>query len=196
MLTPSNGSFFSLTQVLKRYQKAWNLDIKIQPRYLGAVMVASGNKPPITVVNKGIWMNKVDLPLCSKYFQIPIQFPDSFPIQTLHVIRLLRVIQDEAPDRLESILDCFYEQIWTPKSNGATAASKPENFRKVIPTSLANDSELKNWFEKSTSEENKTKIKLEGQELVEKGGAFGFLMAFFLGKRWDGPFPKENEAKL
>lgn len=52
--------------VLKRYEKPWNLDLTIVPIYLGGVMVAAGNKPPVTVLNKGKWMNEYDLPLISK----------------------------------------------------------------------------------------------------------------------------------
>ncbi|KAK4055149.1 hypothetical protein OIV83_000429 [Microbotryomycetes sp. JL201] len=205
-------------QVLQRYKKAWNLDIVLKPVYLGGVMISSGNKPPITVANKGLWMNKIDMPLQSKFWQIPIKFPDSFPVQTMHVVRLLRVIADEAPEKLLAVTECFYEQIWTPKSKGATAAAKPENFRSVIPSSLVSDDKLKQWIEKSQADENKNRIKEESKQLVEQSGAFGMpwmevvndrgeetrffgadrfeIMAFFLGKKWNGPFPANDSAKL
>ncbi|KAM0793539.1 hypothetical protein ACM66B_000977 [Microbotryomycetes sp. NB124-2] len=212
----SPWTYFAHT-ILQRYRKAWNLDLVLKPVYLGGVMVSSGNKPPITVANKGIWMNKVDMPLQSKFWQIPIKFPDSFPVQTMHVVRFLRVIEDDAPEKLQDVTECFYEQIWTPKSKGATAAAKPENFRSVIPTSLVSDEQLKEWIEKSQTDDNKSKVKDDSKRLVEEGGAFGFpwmevendkgekssffgadrfeVMAFFLGKKWNGPFPADS-AKL
>lgn len=42
------------------------MNITRKPVYLGGVMVASGNKPPITVKAKGVWMNEHDMPLTSK----------------------------------------------------------------------------------------------------------------------------------
>lgn len=64
--------------------------------------------------------------------------------------------------------------MWGPNSKGATASSKPETFRSLIPTSLLSDSELKKLLELSQSNENKDRIKGEAAKLVEEG-AFGFV---------------------
>lgn len=64
--------------------------------------------------------------------------------------------------------------MWGPDSKGATASSKPENFRSLIPTSLLSDSELTTLVELSQSNENKERVKVEAAELVEEG-AFGFV---------------------
>lgn len=34
------------------------MDLVLKPVFLGGVMNAAGNKPPITVPNKGKWMNQ------------------------------------------------------------------------------------------------------------------------------------------
>lgn len=44
--------------VLKRYRQQWDMDLVLKPVFLGGVMNAAGNKPPITVPNKGKWMNQ------------------------------------------------------------------------------------------------------------------------------------------
>lgn len=64
--------------------------------------------------------------------------------------------------------------MWGPNSKGATASSKPENFRSLIPTSLLSDSELQMLLELSQTNENKDRVKAEAAKLVEEG-AFGFV---------------------
>lgn len=53
--------------VLRRYEPIWNLDLQIKPINLGYVMKYSGNKPPISVQNKGMWMNE-DRERASKFY--------------------------------------------------------------------------------------------------------------------------------
>lgn len=42
--------------MLKRYQPVWGFQLVYKPRYLGGVMVGSGNKPPATLPNKGEYL--------------------------------------------------------------------------------------------------------------------------------------------
>ena len=56
-----------------RYRKHWNMDLVLRPFFLGGVMKASGNKPPMTVASKGIYMEK-DLRRNAEYFGINIKF--------------------------------------------------------------------------------------------------------------------------
>ena len=119
-------------------------------------------------------MNSQDMPLVSKYLQIPVQFPDSFPVNTINIMRLLRVIEDEAPAKLGALSDIFYGQTWGPETKGATASAKVENFRGIIPPSLLSDDELKRYVELSQSAENKERIKSDAAKVVEEG-AFGFV---------------------
>lgn len=37
-----------------------------------------------------------------------IQFPDGFPVNTIHIVRLLRVIEDKMPERLLPVTELFY----------------------------------------------------------------------------------------
>lgn len=119
-------------------------------------------------------MNGQDLPLVAKYLQIPVTFPDSFPVQTMNIMRLLRVIQEKEPSKLDALTAAFYAQTWGPDTKGATRAAKPENFRSVIPTSLLSDADLERYVEESQSTENKDRIKADAAKIVEEG-AFGFV---------------------
>ncbi len=49
------------------------MDLVLRPIFLGGVMKASGNKPPMTVAAKGMYMEK-DLRRNSDYFGINLKF--------------------------------------------------------------------------------------------------------------------------
>lgn len=99
----------------------------------------------------------------------------------MSVARLLRVVQERRPEKLREVVDVFFAQIWGPNSEGATRASKPENFRKIIPTSLFSDAELKELMDAAVTPENKERIKTDAATLVEKEGAFGFVSLIIQG---------------
>ncbi|SGY95531.1 BQ5605_C036g11500 [Microbotryum silenes-dioicae] len=203
-------------EVLKRYEPIWAVELVLKPRFLGGVMVASGNKPPLTVANKAKWMNSVDLPLASEFLKLPFEFPDSFPINTMPVARFLRQVEESSPDRLRRTTDIFFNAIWgANKLQPASASAKPENWRKLLPSSLFSDQELQALVERSMGTESKDRIKAEAAALVAEG-AFGFpwivvqrddgqtrsffgsdrfeIIAFWLGKRWSGPCPTSEQA--
>ncbi|SCV68062.1 BQ2448_183 [Microbotryum intermedium] len=203
-------------EVLKRYEPIWAVELVLKPRFLGGVMVASGNKPPLTVANKGKWMNGFDLPLASEYLQLPFEFPDNFPVNTMAVARFLRQVEEASPDRLRATTDIFFNAIWgATKVQPASASAKPETWRKLLPSSLFDDQELQELVKQSMGTENKDRVKAEAAALVGDG-AFGFpwivaeredgqtrpffgsdrfeIMAFWLGKKWSGPCPAVEQA--
>ncbi|GAA5999918.1 uncharacterized protein JCM10292_003537 [Rhodotorula paludigena] len=202
--------------VLQRYRTRWNANIVLKPMFLGGIMVASGNKPPITVKNKGLWMNGKDLPLAAKFYELEYKHPESFPVNTIHCMRVLRAVEDKLPDRLEKATELFFDAVWRP-SSGKTAndAITPSTYPTLLKA-LFSDSEIKQLLEHANSEEIKGKLKSESKQLVEEGGAFGFpwivaqrddgaqypffgsdrfeQIAFWLGKEWEGPVPGRKDA--
>ncbi|XP_041798008.1 glutathione S-transferase kappa 1-like isoform X2 [Chelmon rostratus] len=67
-------------EVMCRYRNVWNIDLKLRPAFLGGIMQGSGNKPPVLVPNKFMYMSK-DLRRLSGYFGVPLQFPsDAFEV--------------------------------------------------------------------------------------------------------------------
>ncbi|TNY23776.1 thioredoxin-like protein [Rhodotorula diobovata] len=208
--------------VLKRYRQQWDMDLVLKPVFLGGVMNAAGNKPPITVPNKGKWMNQSDMPLAAQFFEVPYQFPTKFPLNTIHCMRLLRSIEEIAPEKLEKATDLFYGAIWQP-TGGKTAldAIDPSNFASMLAQdNLFSKAEIDKVVELSTSDKVKGLLKSESQQAVDEG-AFGFpwivverddgekrsffgsdrfeTIAFWLGKEWKGPVPegrKGGKAKL
>ncbi|GAA5908992.1 uncharacterized protein JCM6883_002574 [Sporobolomyces salmoneus] len=217
----SPWSYFAY-YILKRYRKAWDFELIIKPYFLGGVMQASGNQPPLKIKNKGIWMNKVDLPLFAEMSGIPYTFPETFPINTIHIMRFLRAVEQAQPEKLEQTTDFFWELVWNRKE-GPTAkdAIDPSFFsKKLVSANVFTEEEVKKLVELSQSGEIKDALKNEAGKLVEEKGAFGFPwiivekdsgkrsffgadrfehIAFYLGKEWDGPKgpgTKRGQSKL
>ncbi|BGP12203.1 hypothetical protein JCM10213_007459 [Rhodosporidiobolus nylandii] len=213
----SPWSFFALT-VLKRYKNVWGYELVLKPTFLGGVMQASGNKPPLVVKNKGLWMNGTDLPLASEFYRLPYTFPDEFPLSTIHAMRYLRAVEEKygQGEVLEKAVDAFFAAIWQPSASlRAVEAIKPANFARISSSFLSLE-EANKVAELAVSEEIKGKLKSEAAALVEEG-AFGFpwivveredgqkrnffgsdrfeQMAFWLGKEWKGPVPEEQGRK-
>ncbi|GAA5923587.1 uncharacterized protein JCM15063_003697 [Sporobolomyces koalae] len=216
----SPWSYFAY-YILRRYEQAWDFDLVLKPMFLGGVMKESGNRPPLTVQNKGTWMNKVDLPLLSKMSDIGYKFPETFPINTIEIARCLRAIEKLHPDKLQASTEFFWELFWK-RSEGNTAkeASEPEFFgKKLVSSRLFTQDEVSKITETAKSSENKEALKSEATDLVQTGGAFGFPwiivekeqggekhsffgadrfehIAFVLNKPWSGPRGPNHMAKL
>ncbi|GAA6064639.1 hypothetical protein JCM10212_003364 [Sporobolomyces blumeae] len=197
--------------ILKRYRKAWNYELVLKPMFLGGVMNASGNKPPLTVKNKGIWMNKHDMPLFSEMSDIPYTFPETFPFNTIQCMRFLRAVEQLYPDKLEKATDLFWTLVWQrPQGETAKSATDLSTFPfKFVDRGILTRDEVDKVVEASQSTENKDRLKREAEALVNDKGAFGFpwieverrsgetraffgtdrfeQIAYWLGEKWDGP---------
>ncbi|GAA5870028.1 hypothetical protein JCM3774_004340 [Rhodotorula dairenensis] len=216
----SPWSFMAYT-ILKRYRQPWDMQLELRPMFLGGVMQASGNKPPITVKNKGIWMNGSDLPLAFDYMKIEHTFPKQFPINTINIMRALRAVQEIAPEKLEKATDAFYAAFWQPKPSDPSAmeAVKPDAFPKILSANgLFSEAEIKRIAEAMNSDKIKNLVKEESAKLVADGGAFGFpwivvsrddgqersffgadrfeQIAYWLGKEWQGPLANKSKRPM
>lgn len=59
-------------QVLCRYQPHWKMDLHLRPFFLGGIMKGTGNRPPMMVPNKALYMQK-DLLRNAAYFGVPLK---------------------------------------------------------------------------------------------------------------------------
>ncbi|KAM0753156.1 thioredoxin-like protein [Meredithblackwellia eburnea MCA 4105] len=202
-------------ELLKRYRKPWNLDIVLKPTYLGGVMVSSGNKPPITVKNKGIYMHNYDMVQTSKLIGVSYKYPEVFPVNTINIIRFLRIAEDKVPEKLEALTAIFFDAIWG-QSAKATENINPKTFASFIPKDVLTQAQVEEFIQLSQTEENKDRVKKDASDIVA-AGAFGFpwmqvkhdngeqinvfgsdrfeVIAHFLGKPYYGPFP-DKKSKL
>jgi glutathione S-transferase kappa 1 len=55
-----------------RYRPFWKIDLVLKPAFLGGIMKESGNRPPMMVPNKAVYMHQ-DLTIGAKFFQVPLK---------------------------------------------------------------------------------------------------------------------------
>mmetsp|Transcript_25830 Transcript_25830/g.47226 ORF Transcript_25830/g.47226 Transcript_25830/m.47226 type:complete len:229 (+) Transcript_25830:2-688(+) len=88
-------------EVISRFRKAWNLDLRLKPIFLGGIMQATGNQPPAMLPQKGQYMGQHDLPRSAAFYGLKIEFPSNFPAMTVSAMRVLHAAMDEAKDDAE-----------------------------------------------------------------------------------------------
>ncbi|KAH8920459.1 thioredoxin-like protein [Atractiella rhizophila] len=214
----SPWAYIALT-VLKRYSKAWDLDLELCPAFLGGIMVAAKNRPPVTVRVKGEYMGRVDIPMVATYYGIPFGRPDpsnapSFPPQSLGISRFLTVINLlEGQEKLLQVTDIINEAIHVKLNN---EAFEPPAWHSLLVPSVFSKERLEELIQKMNEPENKERVKKLPEELVARG-TFGFpwfeitredgakasffgsdrfeVIAWWLGKEWKGPFPDGRKVK-
>lgn len=149
--------------VLQRSQAFKQVEITYIPIFLGGVMKACDNRPPISITSKQ--NPSVTLPFClcfqeqkvtdmrgytdkaayiesdrkrwSKYANIPMgkDMPKDFPPMTLHVMRALAVVEQHQPDKLADSIAALYKGMWV---DGKTT-HKPEVFEAVLAEVLGKE---------------------------------------------------------
>ena len=82
-----------------------------RPMLLGGVFKATGNASPISVAAKGKWM-MADLARFAARYGVPLNFPASFPLNTLPLMRGAVGIQMRQPADFERYVKAVYEAIF------------------------------------------------------------------------------------
>jgi glutathione S-transferase kappa 1 len=182
---------------LRRYREAWDLDLNLEPIFLGGVMAATGNSPPAMLPARGVYMAG-DVARLSEYFDVPLTIPDDFMTGTLPPARVLTAVKDEHPEQLEALTESFWRRYW-----GRGEQMDEAGMRACLEeVGLAPD-----LVERTQDPAVKAKLKERTDAAVERGmfGAPGIfatvdgqdelffgqdrlpLLAHRLGLRWDGP---------
>ncbi|KAI9791913.1 MAG: hypothetical protein M1833_001295 [Piccolia ochrophora] len=93
-------------------------DVTYIPIFLGGVMKACGNTPPIRIKNKDKWIER-ERNRWARLFNVPISdtVPEGFPPNTLAVQRALSVIATESPALLPDALAALYRVFWVEGRN-------------------------------------------------------------------------------
>ncbi|KAF2015883.1 HCCA isomerase/glutathione S-transferase kappa [Aaosphaeria arxii CBS 175.79] len=144
-------------------------DITYVPIFLGGLMKACGNTPPIMVKNKGKWIN-LERKRWAKYFNVPMsdRAPPGFPINTLPIQRVLVSLSLSHPELIPKAFDAFYKDFWVQWKE----PHKPENIFKLVAEIVGSEEEAKNVIDGCGSDEVKRKV-MENTDQAFKDGAFG-----------------------
>ncbi|KAF2255428.1 thioredoxin-like protein [Trematosphaeria pertusa] len=144
-------------------------EITYIPVFLGGLMKACGNTPPLAIKNKDKWINTERL-RWAKYFNIPVSkdAPPGFPINTISIQRALTAISRSHPQCLPSAISLFYQNFWVHYAE----PTKPENLLAIVRTVVGSDEEAKKVVEASKSDEVKKALTGNTDRAFEEG-AFG-----------------------
>ncbi|KAM5451844.1 putative glutathione transferase [Microsporum audouinii] len=139
------------------------------PVFLGGIMHATGNSPPIRIKNKDKWINKERM-RWAKVLEVPISkaTPEGFPVNTLAVQRALCAIAEDRPEKLTASLDALYHALWVKADS---AVGKPEGFLPVLESVIGKEAAVK-VAEKATTAEIK-KALISNTDRAVESGAFG-----------------------
>ncbi|XP_068753578.1 glutathione S-transferase kappa 1-like [Montipora capricornis] len=203
-------------EVLCRYRPKWNLDLKLCPFSLQGIMGLSGNKPPGVVPNKMLYMGK-DLKRLRNYYGIPISPPSDFVNSmfvkgSLPTMRLLTVVKDQYPEKLEELSRQAWMRIWSRDED----IIEPESLQEVCKKVDISDDQSQLLLSKIKEQAIKDKLKETTQRALDFG-AFGapviiayvngephmffgsdrfFLIAHLFGVEWEGPLKPAPTSQL
>ncbi|PVH96517.1 HCCA isomerase/glutathione S-transferase kappa [Periconia macrospinosa] len=146
-----------------------NCEINYVPVFLGGLMHACGNTPPVEIKNKDKWINKERL-RWAKYFNVPVSkdSPPNFPPNTLPIQRVLTSISLSHPESFAPALSLFWQNFWVHWNE----PSKPENMFAIVQTLVGSEEEAKKVLEATKEDVVKKKL-IDNTNLAFKEGAFG-----------------------
>uniref|UniRef100_A0AC35F3K4 Glutathione S-transferase kappa n=1 Tax=Panagrolaimus sp. PS1159 TaxID=55785 RepID=A0AC35F3K4_9BILA len=158
---------------LLRYEeklKEQNVKINLKPYLLGAVIKASGNRPPILLPAKAQYMPN-DLKMLSKYWGFNLSLNPNFateiiPNGTILPQRFLTALEQNAPEYLIPAAREFWKRIWETHQT-----IHEESDLKEVAKSIGIKN-VEKYIELTKSAEIKDILKRQTMEAVETG-AFG-----------------------
>ncbi|KAK9847576.1 HCCA isomerase/glutathione S-transferase kappa [Penicillium brevicompactum] len=120
--------------VLRNSPAFANCEVTYVPIFLGGLMQACGNNPPINIKNKKNYLGQQRV-RWAKYFSVPIieGFPKGFPIRTLPVQRALCAISQRNPEKLADVIGAIFHSFWV---DGNTTVGDAEGFAPLVESVL------------------------------------------------------------
>ncbi|NWV00096.1 GSTK1 transferase, partial [Upupa epops] len=196
-------------EALCRYQHIWNIDLRFRPAFLGAIMQATGNKPPAMLPKRGEYLLQ-DVRRMAKYYQVPLKVTQDslqhmLAISTLGAMRFLTAAGMTHPQHLEPLSREFWLSFWSQHED----ISKPDKILAVARKAGLSPELAQKLLEKISSPEVKNRLKETTEEAI-KYGAFGMpavvahhngkphlffgsdrieLLGSIIGEKWVGPVP-------
>ncbi|TPX31981.1 hypothetical protein SmJEL517_g04814 [Synchytrium microbalum] len=199
-------------EVLLRYEKFWNVELVLEPFFLGGVNNKTGNVPPGTNPFKGAYMNKI-LDVARGMYEMKLKGPAFFPAVTMKEMRALRVIKHRYTR--DTLVECSRE-CWRCYWEEGRNPEKDEDLIIHLGRVLGQDT-VKKILAEDITKEIKDELIAITNEAVDTYGAFGApwtaavndegktmsffgsdvmeRLAFHMKKEYLGPFPEREAAR-
>ncbi|KAF2669661.1 putative 2-hydroxychromene-2-carboxylate isomerase [Microthyrium microscopicum] len=145
-----------------------NVEKTYVPIFLGGLMKACDNRPPIEITNKNKWIY-VERLRWAKQFNIPLkpETPEGFPVLTLTPQRALTAVSILYPELLVQCTSAVYTAFWVEH----TRINEPAALGSVLGSVLAND-QLDKVMQATSTKDVKDGLSEKTQEAFDTG-AFG-----------------------
>ncbi|GJJ78853.1 glutathione S-transferase kappa 1 [Entomortierella parvispora] len=162
-------SYFGV-MLLNRYKEKWGdkVQVELRPMFLHGIMTGSKNQPPANVPAKGTYMFS-DLNRICNMTGIPYSFPSQFPVMTVHVMRLLIVIQKCEPALYQACVEALYGAYW---GKGEDVTQKEVIMAALAPVFNGSESKVAELIQMAAEKDIKQKLVDNTNEALDKG-AFG-----------------------
>ncbi|OTG80180.1 disulfide bond formation protein DsbA [Acinetobacter sp. ANC 5054] len=149
--------FHRIQHIAEQYQA----EIIWKPMLLGGVFKATGNSSPMAVPAKARY-SMTDLKRWSKLWNIPVQMNPHFPINTLHLMRLLTAVQLFQPEDFLQVLNGVFDAMFATPLN----LNDPHVFMQLMQNLDLDTAQVKAWLE---DEKVKAELKVLTEEAIERG---------------------------
>ncbi|KAL8679651.1 MAG: hypothetical protein Q9224_007015, partial [Gallowayella concinna] len=156
-----------------------NCEITYVPVFLGGIIKACGNTPPIHIKNKGPYMHH-ERRRWARLFDIPMKetLPPGFPANTILVQRVLTAVDMLCPERLQETVDRMF--------HASFALHQPVHERECLLgllESVHGKFQAKEIMEKSTGDEAKKMLTARTEDIISKGS---FGLPWFIATNIEG----------
>eukprot|EP01129_Flabellula_baltica_P000796 TRINITY_DN10748_c0_g1_i1.p1 TRINITY_DN10748_c0_g1~~TRINITY_DN10748_c0_g1_i1.p1 ORF type:complete len:257 (-),score=56.61 TRINITY_DN10748_c0_g1_i1:36-755(-) len=170
---------FLAHQILKRYQEAgYDLDIQMKPVLLGGIFNSIKNNAPVDVLAKKVHL-RVDVNRASKFYDVPFSVPGVFPVRTLMHMRILTVLKEIQPEKVQLLSEIFWHYLFVEHADMNSEETLTVCFREAD----ISDDIISAISEKIQEPKYKQALMTATDEAIERG-AFG-VPTFFV-KQEDG----------
>ncbi|XP_026226428.1 glutathione S-transferase kappa 1-like [Anabas testudineus] len=206
-------------EIMCRYRNVWNIDLKLRPALLGAIIQGAENKPPVVVPKKFKYIT-TELMRSRDYFGVPLHPPsDAFKVMfqkgSLSAMRFVVAVQERengGDKQVEQVSRELWRRIWSEDKD----ITQPASLSEAAVKAGLSDSDIKELLELSDTDEIKDKLKNTTQAALDYG-AFGLpmmvchvngkqdmffgsdrfeVMAHCIGEKWLGPQPVKAAASM
>ncbi|MCC7071698.1 MAG: DsbA family protein [Deltaproteobacteria bacterium] len=192
--------------VLERYTRTpsplWPLELVWRPAFLAGVFKAVGNTPPASLPQRASYLLQ-DIARLSRFFDVDMTVPETFPGDTLRAMRLLSAAALTQPARVGALSMALWRRHWGKGREVASddallwatrEAGLDDGAAVVARTS---DAEVKDALRRATDEAvargafgfPATFVALDGEDALFFGSDRLELLAHTLGLPWRGPRP-------
>lgn len=151
----SPTAYLAWTQ-LPRLCEEVGAQLRYRPMLLGGIFQATGNASPMMVPSKARYMLR-DMARFAARYGVPLTMNPHFPINTLHLMRLLTGVQLRQPERFAALLTAVFRAIWADAENlgdpqRVAAVLQAAGFEPSEVLALAGDAEIKAQLKATTDE--------------------------------------------